>query len=82
MDFDFYVDPLHIENVAEIIVHARKSYSSEKLAVEKYCAEHGLPCMPDVFCMAMGIVERKKIACLYEIDDSLTFCVLNGNIST
>ena len=61
MDITIEVERHHIEKAADIILVARKTGFNEKLAVQEYCVQHRVTCMPDVFCLAMGLVERKKI---------------------
>lgn len=61
MSITFLAELSHVEKAADTIVAARKVGSSERLAVEDYCVAHGLSSMSDMFCLAIGFVERKKI---------------------
>lgn len=56
----FDIESHHIEKAAETTLTARKNGNNERLAVEEYCVNHDLFCMPDVFCLAIGLVEREK----------------------
>ena len=62
MDITLDLPKYHVKRVAEVIMRARLAGNNEKLAVAEYCDHHGLTCMPDLFCLAIGRVERKKIA--------------------
>jgi len=80
MDTPCDIDVIHIEKAVEKIEMARKVGINERLAVQKYCDDHELSCMADVYCMAIGIVERKKIVRYYKVENELLSYPLSGNI--
>ena len=51
----------HIEKAAEAIVAAREAGDNEMQAVEEYCANKEITCLRDLFCLAIGLVARKRI---------------------